>query len=121
MKALIRETQGYHVGPMGQLVGFDDLVNFSIDVQIPLNTADEPFLVIFDDGSWGIHNAVETDEMLDDDGPHSKVVHQGIPFNAIFREFIAYESSRPVLNLTYAPPVPDLNDVTPEAIDEPSI
>jgi hypothetical protein len=109
MKALIRETQGYHVGPMGQLVGFDDLVNFSIDVQIPLNTADEPFLVIFDDGSWGIHNAVETDELLDEEGPHSKVVHQGIPFNAIFREFIAYESSRPVLNLTYATPVPELN------------
>lgn len=109
MKATIRETQGFHIGPMGELVGFDDLVNFSIDVQVPLNTADEPFLVIFDDGSWGIHNADESHEMIDDEGPEGKIVHQAIPFNAIFREFITWESQRPVLNLEYATPAPALH------------
>jgi hypothetical protein len=32
MKALIRETQGF-TSDRPELVGFDDLVNFSIDVQ----------------------------------------------------------------------------------------
>jgi hypothetical protein len=46
--------------------------------------------VIFTDGSWGIHSALEVDEMIDDP---DDIVHQAIPVNAILREFIAYETT----------------------------
>lgn len=106
MKAIITDTEGFRIGD-DPLVIFDSQVRFQIDCTVPQNTADEPFLVIFDDHSWGIHPATEAYEMVEDPA-HDRDVHQAIPISALIREFIAYESDKPVINITgYATPVPE--------------
>jgi hypothetical protein len=104
VKALITETKGFRVGPMGHdLVEFDDIVRFQLDATLFLGTAGEPCLVIFADGSWGFHTALEVDELV-----HQEGFHQAIPMNAIFRDFINYETSKPVIEIKVATPVPEL-------------
>lgn len=103
MKALITETKGFRVVGMGDLVEFDDIVRFQLDTTLFLNTAGEPCLVIFADGSWGFHSAIEVDELCG-----QPEFHQAIPMNAIFRDFIDHETSKTVIELKVATPVVNL-------------
>jgi hypothetical protein len=45
--------------------------------------------VVYTDGSWGIHPALE----VRDGRPRRLTFHQAIPVNALLRDFIAYETT----------------------------
>lgn len=106
MKALISESKGFLIPEMDSrlsrdLVEFNDEVRFQIDTRMSLGTADEPMLVVYKDGSWGYHSALEVDELID-----QPEFHQAIPVNAVLRDFIQFETNKPVIDLKFATPVP---------------
>lgn len=100
MKALISESKGFRVCGMGELVEFNDVVRFQIDTTLELDTAGETCLVIFQDGSWGFHSALEVDELVNE-----PEFHQAITLNAVLRDFIHYEAEKPVIDIKVATPV----------------